>query len=593
MIGFEKIISDFPRFEKTIYNYVKDRIDAYYDHRCYTVLKNRCKRLDNSIDLRIGSDKNQWNSKIAIPYGHESYLMTRATITQSFNADPLISLEPIGETDWVNAQNAQDLVNQNLKSTRFRDTAFKLIIKRAARYGSCPVISSFEHRPATFKKTVNGQFGYEQQMVTETRQNVINRAIHPLNYFQNPDVADYEDVDYQGWIDRITVAKLMGTAKTMPDLYIKKNLEVVIKEAIDSVKQSEHYHNEDGKERDDFNAHYVDVTKLYTMLNFEGNEEDETLYYIEVVGDKIIRIQDNPNDYNITGISIFNLDKRSEYWWGNTPIEKTFPMENYANILLSMTADNIFKSTQNLIFYPKGMVDIASINDRHKNGGFIPIDPEVLNNYKNPFMPWQRQEISTNAVSYMMGEMKEALQRTQTKPDTQRIGVSGGPKNDTATAYQGMQADAGMLQYDYLSEFATGVKSVGRNTLIMMQQRSNDRLRLRPNPKEPARIIEKHQILGDFAYQAESALSKNTQFELMKYQNALTWVMNMVGTGNPAFQRVNVDKLFRATLKKFDLDVDTDEIYPEQPQGMEAPMQGQLPAPVAQVNVPMQLQGAA
>ena len=584
MIGSGKLLNKFETYENKIYNYCRDRIDATFDHKCYTILKNRIRRLDNSIDMKSESKKNTWNSKLAIPYGHESYLMTRATLRQNFNADPLLSLEPSGDTTWENSRDAQEVLNQNLKSIRFRDLAFTKIIKSTSRWGSCPFISEFQHKPLTYKKTVNGQFGYEQQMFSEQKQNVINIPIHPLNYIQNPDIADPESSDYRGYIDRWTIAKLMSIAKSMPDLYVKKNINKVIKEAIKSSKENSNYYSpESKKDSIDFQAHYVDVTMLYTMLNIEGNEEDETIYYVEIIGDTIIRIQDNPNDYNMVPLGVFGLDKRSEYWWANTPIEKTFPMENYANMLLGMTADNIFRASQNYLFYPRGAVDASAINDRHKNGGFIPIDPEVMQSYKTPFQPWQRQELSTNAVQYMMGEVKEALQRTQSKPDTQRAGVSGGPRNDTATAYQGMQADSSMLQYDYLAEFSAGLKEMGRINTIMLQQNLNDMFQVRPNPKEPARILQKENILGEFAYQAETSLTKNTQVELMKYQNALSWMMNMLGTGNPAFQRTNIDKVYRAVLKKFDLDIDIDEIYPEQPAGMEVQQaMPQLPQPQAQ-----------
>jgi hypothetical protein len=145
-----------------------------------------------------------------------------------------------------------------------------------------------------------------------------------------------------------------------------------------------------------------------------------------------------------------------------------------------------------------------------------------------------------------------------------------------------MQAEADALQYDYLSEFAVGIKDMCRADVIMFQQRSNDWFQIRPNPKEPARVLHKNNILGDYAFQVESSMTKNTQTELMKYQNALTWIMNMQGTGNPALQRVNMDKLFRATLKKFDLDVDMDEVYPEQPAGFDQQAQaGQTQVAVA------------
>jgi len=529
MIGPERIVRNFFKFEKSITNYVKNRVDNYYNSRCYFTLKNRVKRLDNSVDLRnTGKGQNYWNSKIAIPYGHESFLMTRATLNQSFKADPLISLQPLGDTPWQNAINAQEMAAQNFKSTRFKDRTFKQIVKTTSRFGSCPVVHHFEHRPEIFTQTVEGEFGIERQRVRRLKQNVKNQAIHPLNYFQNPDIADPEESDFRGWIDRWNDSRLFGLVESMPELYIKKNLKKVLLDAKKSEGKSEHFFEDAEK---DYHGMYSDIVRVYTTLNFEGNEEDETIYFLEMVGDVIIRIQENPNDFNLVPISIYSLDQRTEYWWANTPVEKTIPMENYANILMSMTADNLFRATQNFLFYPSGKIDVAAINDRHKNGGWIPVEPQVFKDFGIPVKNWQRPEISTGPVQYMMGEMKEALQRTQAKPDTQRKGVQGGPTNNTATAFEGQQAIAGTLAFDYISEFAIGLRDTGRANVIMLQQRLNDKIQLRPNPKEAARIIHKREILGDFEFQVESALNQNTQAELLKTQNAITWLMNLAAGG--------------------------------------------------------------
>jgi len=358
MIGPERIIRSFFKFEKSITSYVKNRVDNYYSSRCYFTLKNRVKRLDNSVDLRnTGKGQNYWNSKISIPYGHESYLMTRATLNQSFKTDPLISLSPINETPWENAINAQEMGAQNFKSTRFRDKTLRPVIKYASKFGSCPVVHHFEHRPEIFTQTVEGEFGIERQKVRRLRQNVSNQAIHPLNYFQNPDISDPEESDFQGWIDRWNDSRLFGLVESMPELYIKKNLKKVLLDAKKTDGKSEHFFEDAQK---DYHGMYSDIVRVYTTLNFEGNEEDETIYFIEMVGDVIIRIQENPNDFNLIPISIYSLDQRTEYWWANTPVEKTIPMENYANILMSMTADNMFRATQNFLFYPGGKIDIAA-----------------------------------------------------------------------------------------------------------------------------------------------------------------------------------------------------------------------------------------
>jgi hypothetical protein len=561
-IGPEKLIKSFRKHEKVILDYCRTRIDDYHGSKCYSILKNRCKRLDNSIDLKSGKEKNQWNSRIQIPYGHESYVMTAATLTRNFNPDPLISVEPMGDTPYENAQDATETLSQNQRSTHFRDRAFRDLKKMVTRYGSAPVVSYFEHRPQKTKRTAWGPMGFEQFPTVVQRQNVYHDVLHPLNYFQDHDYADPEASDFQGWLQRWYVSKLMGLVKGNEDVYIKSNLKAALAQIKDGILEHPKYHTVNPQ---DFHHFMVDVEHIFTKLNFEGNEDDDTTYYLEIVGDKIIRFQDNPHDFDIKPVEIVGLDRRLEYWWSNTPVEKTFSIENYANITMNMLADSIWRANQSWKIYPQGKIDPATLNDRHKNGGWVGIDPAIFREFKVPFHHVQHQELSPQAIQYMMGEAKEALQRTQSKPDVQREGVQGGPQNNTATAYQGMQAEADMLQYDYLSEFASGLKGIGRHTIIMLQQRLNDWFSIRPNPKEAARELHKSNILGEFAYQVKTSLTKNTVTELMKYQNALTWVINMQGTGHPDFQRVNVPVLFKQVLQKFDLDTDMDELYPEQP----------------------------
>jgi hypothetical protein len=580
------LVKNFQKYQKKIFSYSKSRLDNYYSSPCFEKLVKRMQKLDNSIDFKTNKSRdsiqNDWLSKIVIPYGHEAYLINRAVLNKNFINDPLITFEAINDTDYQNAVNAQDTVNQNFKSTQFRDKVARQVHKHAGRYGSAVVVSFFHGSTKTVKRTRETSLGMGQVQEEQKKQNVINVVVDLRNYFQNPDVADPEESDFQGFIQRWHLSKLINTAKESPELYIIENLKKAIKEAKESATKNPHYA---ASKQMDWHRFGVDVEHWYGKINIEGNEDDETIYYMETVGDNIIRFQDNPFDEEIRPITIFGMDKRLEYWWANTPVEKVIPAENFAHLTLSMTADSTWKSIQNYILYPEGGIDIAAINDRNKNGGFIPVDPEIMKDYKNPFIPWQRQEISTGAVQYMMAEAKETMQRVSTKADLGRQGLSGGLKNDTAYAANLIENQADALQMDYLSEMSAGYKNIGKVNYIMLAQFLDDEFMLKGNPKMGAQIMNKRNILGDFNFSVESSLTKNTQTELMKHQNAITWIMNLINTGNPQFQNIDVRRLVKTVMKKFDLEADVDDIMPDNKiQGFDGTLEsmtGANPVPMA------------
>ena len=560
------ILKDFGRHQKKVYDYCRQRIDGYYSSQCYKILRRRMNVLDRSIDLKTNKSEstamaNEWMSKTVATYGHEVYLMTRSVLNKNFSAEPLISFEPNhGMTTWEQAANAQETLAQNFKSTMFRAKVMRMKHKSLARYGSAVTVSFFNDSRQTVKRTQETMMGIGQVASEVKRQNVLNVCVDIANYFQNPEVADSDESDFQGFIQRWHLSRLINTAKAMPDLYIKENLKKAIEEAKENASTNYNYR---GTSISDWNKFGVDIEHWYGKLNIAGNEDDETIYYLEIVGDNIIRIQDNPFDWNIKPITITTMDKRQEYWWGNTPVEKIIPAENFAQITMAMTADATWKALQSFLFYPEGGLDVSAINDRAKNGGFIPVDPEILENYKTPIFPWQRQEISTAAIQYMMAEAKETMQRVNPKTDLGRKGLPGGIQNDTAYAANLMENQASDMQMDYLGEVADGYKQIGRINHIMLVQFADDEFEIRSG-KEGVKKLHKRDIMGDFMFTAKSSLTKNTQMELAKHENAVTWLMNLVNTGNPQFQGINMRKIIKKVAEKFDLEMDTDEIIPDQ-----------------------------
>lgn len=573
---------------REIYEYIIARKDSYFNSQCYTSLLRRRDKLQSSIDMqfhsgrlgrlnsqnggRLGLEvKNQWQSKVSFPLVRERYMLRRAILRHNFRAQPLFNLEPIGGTTPENAQNMQDVLNLNFKHTKFRQRAFSYVTDSVAKFGNGITYSLFqENNDIVWKTTVDELFGRQRVQVPRNRKNVYNYDIDIRNYWTNENISHTEDSAYQGHIERVTISDLMSEFNANPEAYINDNIKRVIKEAKESSLRDPKYNDASSK---DWESRIVDKTVYWGRLNIRGNEDDRTIYYVEIVGEDVIRLQENPNDEGMVPYTIFAIEPRLDYWWSNVDSELVVPHENYMNMSLNMTADNVLRNMERYIFYDAGDIDIADLNERHKNGGWVPLHLKGKT-LQQAVYEFQGRDTNVGALDWMNREVKESAQKLSTNPDFLRSGNKGGVANNTATAAQILSNIGDVRESDPLEQFSFGLVNMAERNAILLQQHLGDKFNIRPEPRQAVRELTISDILGRFQYNAESSLSKNYASEAFRLQNSITALLNFINSGHPAFQGIDLTKPVKHWIKQLNLPGDVDDIVKEQQQMMP----GQVPS---------------
>jgi len=584
--------------EKAVSTYLMDKVEMYESSDCKKKLKARYNKLTASTNMNYGSNSrnnttNQFVNKLAFPVVMEMYRMWRAMIKRNFRGEPLITLQPVDETPIENAIKAQNALTLNLKATGFRESrsGWDLVADDLARIGCAVTCSQFEHRQKNILRTVNTEFGIQQINQPENRKNVWNYRVHMLNYGQDPLIADPEFSSFKFVIEDIPLSKIITQYQKNPELYVKKNIESIIKDSKAEMYKDNYFYRDD-KSLNDYTKSGVNRRKFFAQICINGNQDDDTKYYVEMIGDRIVRIQKNWLDYDEDFFTVFTMRNRSDYWWGNAPCEDVIPHENWMHMVMNLSADNVLKSMEKYIFYFKDALDPSDINARHSSGGWIPVSRKDAMQLQNVIYDMAPRPTDLTNLDYITREVKESAQKQSPKPDFLRSGNKGGLANNTATAAGMLGEVSDLMESDCMEVVATGLSRLGKLNIIQLQQHLGSQFLQRPNPKLPPELVYKRDILGDFWYSVMSSLHKNTIQEAIRLQNAATQMINFKNTGNPEFQNLNIGAVVRKWVSQLDIG-DVDEIMPEQAQGQMMPQMGMRPQAQGQIMEsvqPMQLQ---
>ena len=574
------LVEKFDRYEKKIRDYLMDRKGGYFNSACYKALQARYVRLRDSNDMKMSGwrrTQNSWKSNLQFPLVKERTLLRKAIFALNYRSDPLFSLIPTGATTKEQADNAQDTLNMNIRSTRFRQKGLQGIFEFSSLIGSAVSFTYWKTVDKRSYKTVMTPFGPDRMLVpVQSSQNAYTSCVHPLDYMREPTATDCPG--WQGHIEPVKVAQLSADYKANPDVYIKKNVEKVLREAKADVMRKRGYadpykwseetqggrggtHSSSMVRGMDFDGSTIDVSRFYAQIHIDGNEDDLNHYYVEMVGDVIIRIQHNPNDEDLVPYTEFTYYKRPEYWWGNTDAEFVVPHENFTNLIMGMKADRALSQLQQYIFHEKGAIDPTDWNNRLITGGLIPVDLKGGKRLQEIIHQFRPQDDSLASTDSIMREVKESQQKLTPTPDFNRAAKQGGLRNTTATAALILEEQGDALESNILEQFNYSMEEQARVQMVMLQQRLPDEFGLRPRPEEAMRVLNKAEILGAFEYRTETALTRNRLNELSRLQNVITGIMNFRGTGDPTWQRVDMERIARTWLQQADIGP-VDEILP-------------------------------
>jgi hypothetical protein len=578
------------KLEKAVATYLMERRDTYEKSNCKIKLKKRYEKLFATTNMNFGSNSrntssNQFTSKLAFPLVMEMYRMWRAMIKRNFRGEPLITLAPIDNTPLPNAINAQSILTLNLKSTGFRESrsGWDAIVDDVARYGTAVSCSRYEPTTKTIRKTIDTEFGVQQQEIPISKKNVVNRRIHILNYSQNPDCYDPELSDWKAIVESIPLSTQISNYNSNPSLYVQDNIQSIIKDSKAEMYKDQYKFVED-KSFNDYGKAGLDRVAFFAKIHINGNEDDDNKYYVEMIGDKIIRIERNWIDEDEDYFTVYTMRNRFEYWWGNAPCEDVIPHENWMQLVMNLQADNVIKAMEKYIFYYRDALDPSDIDARHTSGGFIPVNRKDSLQLQNMIYDMSPKGTDLQSLDFMTREIKESAQKQSPKPDFLRSGNKGGLANNTATAAGMLGEMSDLMESDCMEVLAGNVARMGKLNILQLQNVLGNQINIRPNPKLPPEMLYKRDILGDFWYSVMSSLHKNTIQEAIRLQNAATQMINFKNTGNPEFQNLNIGAVVRKWVNQLDIG-DVDEIMPEQQ--MQQPMMQGMP----QQGAPMQDMG--
>lgn len=577
--------------EKDICGYMDDRVDNYFQSPASSTLKNRKNRLTNSIDMKFHNEKsgggrlkNAWRSKIAVPLVRDAFVTKRAAVNSAFAADPIWTISPDSSTIYESAENMQSLMTCNARNTNYREKCLRSIIDTCCRWGAAATFSYFRTSASqayrTIPQMVGGKHtgGYDRAYLPRKKAGVYSVSMNIDNYFQDPTVPDPEESSYQGYIEDVRLSDLIADYQSNKDAFVTKNFRKMVEEAKKDAFKDDHY-SAPGEKRTDLNWFSVPVRHWWGKLNIKGNEDDYRNYYIQKVGQYIIRIQENPIDNDVVPIDIFTFDKRPEHWWGNVSTETQLPAETYMHFALNMAADSGLQALRKFVFYDKGMdIDMAELNRAAKSGGFVGMEPKNGMDMKKAFNQFQFTDVSTSNLDFILREVKEGAQRGVESVDYSRAPNQGGLQNKTAYASSMLEQKGDQKEAYFLTMFAYGLSGNGRTISTLLQQRAPNKFQIRPDPRNKPKALMKYEILGDYSYQVNTSLTRTKQQQVTNLLNVLTAIQNFSGQPHPSWMNVNISEIQKKWLKQIDEQIDVDDVFPEEQPGMgqqQLPMQPQ------------------
>lgn len=534
------LVKEFAKYEKTIVKYVHTRIDYYDKSKCKEQLKRRVARLNSSWDMVVSGKNSGTNQQLKgqMSYGlvKQQQLARRSLFSGNFRGDPLFTPRAIGNTPLQNALNMKDILQSNVEQTHFRPLVLMPCNSGVAKIGSAVVFTEYCNNRQLGWRTVADPLTTSKRVygVIKNTHNAVTYPINVLNYGQNPDVVDCEQSDYNYHIERWRLSELVNRIKSNSNLYIKENIEKIIGDAKKSNNLSEYYHDSTGKQTaHDYGAVTVnDVIRGQFQINIDGNEDDNTVYYLEMIGDTIIRFQDNPYDMNMKCYTTICCERRDEYWWGNTPAEYSIGNENLLNLLLGLSTDNVIESMKKYIFFQK---DAISPQAWMQSGSQmkIPVDVDKMTNMQNIFYTYQVPDTSSGLIKDVYSRTLANDQLFSASPNFNRPQDQGGPVNTTATAVNAEENKNNMLDSDILERLSFDWARVGEKQMIILSQFLGNfgPILVKPSQAEALRYIQKENLVGNYSTYMDTALQQTQQGELIRYQNMASWLLNLVNGG--------------------------------------------------------------
>jgi hypothetical protein len=531
---------------------VKARKADSFNSRGYKGLRNRCTMNDQMID-GIFKNTQSFISDVAPQIIRKAYHEYNAVYSKFLEADPMFDIPTANGIKEAQAKAMQTVLMDGCDQTQFKDKCVFWDIDMAVRYGTYANYSFVtDDSRANSLMTImspEGTGDYRQQLGNNKLQ-VCSIPIHPLNVINDPRSNFMVESSFTGFIGDIPIS----TLKTLMDNpeYIGENIKDLLNQAKQGISDKNYFAGQSDQERRDFSRGHANITYLWTTLPFEDNEDDPTWYAIEMVHDKIIRIEVNPLDFNTVPIALGTMIPRPYTWAGNTNLEDKIALQNWAIWLYGTSIESTMKLMDRIVLYQEGSLPTEALNNRHRTGGLVPIKKQDQPLEKIMHSP-QFQNTSFQELNWHMQEIRREDQDSSPTPSFAPQ-AQGGPDNKTLGGAQMMAGIGEMLTERGVGRFSMGLAATAQHRLVLHRAiATSEGVTL-----SDGKVVSKELLLGDPRINVKTSNFLNYIKEATDATNAISQIVNWRGTKIPEFFTAKLqsfyDKWMRAVLKKEKLD---------------------------------------
>jgi hypothetical protein len=540
--GVDRGIALYRMYPGAVTNMCTSRKSDYYQSKVFKGLQNRCKLNDQMID-NVFPFTQAFISDIAPPIIRKAYKEFKAVFGKFMEQDPLFSVARDNQMPVEREQQIQSVLSDNMQKTYFREKCLTWLIDSGIRYGTAVAYTfasdSYNAGSLMTIRDDSGMGDYKQVYSNGTKA-AITTSIHPLNFYIDPRSNYMVAPDWMGFIGDICIANLATIGDNLA--YIGDNLRIVLKEAKEGLRD-EYWYGGPDSEKKDFSRGHTNISYLWTRLPIEGNEDDPTWYAVEMVGSKIIRIEENVLENGIIPLSICRVIPRPYVWNGNSPLEEKTAIQNMMNWLINTEVESTAKLMDRMVIVREGGLDIEAINSRHKTGGFVFYrgqEPDLSRLIYSP----QMQDPSFRNMDWLVREMRQEDQETSPVVNLQNQYNQGGLNNKTLGAAQMVAGIGEMLTGDMVNNFCIGLKDIARHQLAILNALNPDDLQL-----NNGNIVPKSALSGDIPFTVKTSNIYNYARTAMTATNTLTQAINYRATQIPEFNTIKIGRLCRDWLQ--------------------------------------------
>lgn len=540
--GMDRGAGLYAKYPMAITAMVKNRKSQYFESQQYRGLKNNCRNMDLYID-NASPAVSSFISDITPPVIRRAYNEFGSLFTKFLETDPLFSVTKNKNLSVDKMHKIQAVINDNLDTTYYRERCLQWTIDDIVRYGTAVTYSfACNDYNANSLMTIKGddkEFGDYKQIYGQGQNAVISTPIHPLNAIIDPRANFQVSPDYMGFIGDISVSNLKGLLDN--EAYVQKNLKSVFEKCKKGMPD-EFWWAGDNTEVKDYSRGHSNITYLWMRLPIEGNEDDPTWYAIEVIGDEIIRIEENALDSNTIPISIKRIFPRKYQWYGNSPLVDKICVQNMQYWLINNTVESTARLMDRIVLYREGTLDVEAINSRHSTGGLVPYRGQEQN-LSNLMYGVPLPNSGYRETDWLMQEMRREDQETSMIPNFNPQS-EGGPTNKTLGGAQ-MMASIGEMRSGFLvGQMCVGLKDVAKHQLVLLRNIINDTFET-----SNGQSVEKEDLLGDVSFNIKTSNVFNYIREGMDAENRLNNVINRRATKIPQFMAIKLQPLIEDSLR--------------------------------------------